>query len=156
MLRLIYFNLTSADKRWWIDCTNTSLTENESNISDNLLIIIQNPASIAIIQSCTMIWNIINLGRTQRVVDIYYVCVRRLVALSLTWVAHKQLLLKIPNIASSEQIRAGSPPYRTMIHVIEMFFFTGFLPWQPHQSDHQERGVSLCDWNHHIQGKSNY
>ena len=29
---VIYFNLTSADKRWWIDCTDTSLTD--SKISD--------------------------------------------------------------------------------------------------------------------------
>ena len=47
----------------------------------------------------------------------------QLVALRLTCVAHKQLLLQLPNIASSEQIGASSP-YRTMIHVIEMFCFS--------------------------------
>ena len=45
-LRLaIYFSLTSADKRCWIDCTDTSLTDSE--ISDNRSLIIQNPTSIA-------------------------------------------------------------------------------------------------------------
>ena len=41
----IYFNLTSADKSWWIDCTDTSLMDSE--ISDNRLSIIQTPTSIA-------------------------------------------------------------------------------------------------------------
>ena len=41
----IYFDLTSADKSWWIDCKDTSLMDSE--ISDNRLSIIQTPTSIA-------------------------------------------------------------------------------------------------------------
>ena len=40
----IYFNLTSADKSWWINCTDISLMDSE--ISDNRLLIIQTPTSI--------------------------------------------------------------------------------------------------------------
>ena len=35
---LFYFSLTSADKRWWINYTDTSLTDSE--ISDNHSLII--------------------------------------------------------------------------------------------------------------------
>ena len=67
-LRLaISFSLTSADKRCWIDCTDTSLTDSE--ISDNRSLIIQNPQY----KYCheTVISNIMNLGRTQRKIYIY-------------------------------------------------------------------------------------
>ena len=42
---VIYFNLTSAEKSWWIDCTETSLMDSE--ISENRSPIIQTPTSIA-------------------------------------------------------------------------------------------------------------
>ena len=41
---VIYFNLTSADKRWWIDCTDTPLMDSE--IPDNRSLMIQTPSSI--------------------------------------------------------------------------------------------------------------
>ena len=46
----IYFNLTSSDKSWWINCTDTSLMD--SGISDNRSLIIQIPTSIT-----TKQWN---------------------------------------------------------------------------------------------------
>ena len=43
--RAISFNSTSANKSWWIDCTDTSLMDSE--ISDNSSLIIQTLTSIA-------------------------------------------------------------------------------------------------------------
>ena len=64
---VFYFNLTSADKSWWIDCTDTSLMDSE--IPDNRSLIIQTVSSIP--TKNNELKYFILVGRTQREIHIY-------------------------------------------------------------------------------------